>query len=69
MLVEHHMILPGDCRDFMESIFSPVWAAVGEADWPAFMAQLEALAAPTYQVQEGHWFLDFVRHRYRAIKT
>ena len=68
MLVEHRMILPGDFRDTVESIFSPVWTAVGEANWPEFMVELEALAAPTYQAPEGHWFLDFVRHRYRAVK-
>ena len=68
MLVEHHVPLHHGFRDLVESIFSPVWAAVGEADWPDFMAELEALAAPRYQTEDGQWTLDYIRHRYRAIK-
>ncbi len=61
--------LPYGLCDLVESIFDPVRVAVGEDDWPAFSAELEALTALHYRDENGHWTLDYVRHRYRAIKT
>ncbi len=69
MLVENQIRIPGDLKDFVESIFNPIPSIVGEALWPEFIQELSAEMAPVYKDRKGIWFIDYLRHRFLAVKS
>lgn len=59
--------LPTGFRGWVETFGSAFYAALPAADRAAAMAETEALVTPILKDDQGNWFADYVRLRFRAV--
>lgn len=66
-LIHRPTPLPTGFRGWVETFGSAFYAGLPEADRPAAMAETETLVTPILKDDQGSWFADYVRLRFRAL--
>lgn len=61
--------LPGDLVPWLETFAGNFLAALPASDRPVFMAEVQDACAPFLKNENGQWNADYVRLRFRAVKT
>lgn len=61
--------VPAGMRAWIETLAAPVIAEVAEAEREALLDRAVALLAPALQDGQGNWTADYVRLRFRAVRT
>lgn len=67
-LFERPTPLPTDMTGWLETMAGPFLAGVGEAERPAFLAEVVEDLAPDLRDADGRWTADYVRLRFAAIR-
>lgn len=67
-LIERPTPLPTGVAGWVESVAHPYLEALPAAERGGFLADIERRVAPFLRGEDGAWFADYVRLRFRALK-
>ena len=69
LLIERPTPLPGSLEDWLDTFAEPFLKALPTAARPSVRAEIATAAEHVLRLEDGTWFVDYVRLRFRAIKV
>jgi SAM-dependent methyltransferase len=69
VLVPRPTALPGDVSGWLATFAQSATAALPPADRPAFIAEVQSALKPQLCDEQGRWWADYTRLRFRAVKA